>query len=110
MRCASITSGMSATATANRSSQAGEWSPRLDGDEHGEAQPHQLRIDDRDRRSITPSASSRWMRFQHGVGRQTDLLGKLGDREGGILLQQGEKLAVGGVQGRRVLMRGGYLH
>ena len=50
------------------------------------------------RRRITPSASSRWMRFQHGVDDSPTRSADLGDRQGGVLLQHGQDLAVDGVE------------
>ena len=49
------------------------------------------------RRRMTPSASSRWMRFQHASTISDPVL-DLGDRQRGVLLQHGQDLAIDGIE------------
>ena len=58
---------MALTASANLRSQASEWSALSTETNTEIPSPILFWSTSATRRRITPSASSRWMRFQHGV-------------------------------------------
>ena len=72
--------------------------PGFDRDEDRHAEPELFLIDQRDALLDHTLDSRRWMRFQHGVD-EPDEIADLGDGAGGILLHEGEDLAIDGVHG-----------
>src|SRR5918995_6992571 len=99
MRWNSSTSGMPDTRSAKRVSHSCEWSPDSTDTNTVSPKPSFSGSRSATRRWITPCASRRWMRFQHGVWERPDPVGDLGDGQGRVALEQVEDLAVDQVHG-----------